>query len=273
MSDKFNLNTKTKNETDGVDERIAAWWSGFGEYLRTSSPIKIVGMLVTAAFTFSSVWYVFDPQTNWEWFVASLASAAMVTLAEGSFLAWQYSLIQAENKLQGFVGSVMLIVSVVAIAMTDLASATFAASESGFITIYEEIPTWAQQVVTYSLPMLALANAFMAVLNDAVSDTAGAERKAAKKIRTARNNARVDYAEGKAEQYKQRAQGARAKGRREGDALYDDDETKGFRPIANKSVAVYQQSANTPKVANTEAEAVSKNGKDGNPTPRPPQKS
>lgn len=241
MSDKFNLNTKAKNDTEGVDERLAAWWTGFGEYLRTSSPIKIVGMLVTAAFTFTSVWYVFDPHTNWEWTVASLASIAMITLAEGAFLAWQFSLIQAENKLQGFIGSVMLITSVIAIALTDLASATFAASESGFINVFDVVPAWAQQVVTYSLPLLALTNAFMAVLNDAVSDTAGAERKAAKEIRTARNSARVDYAKGKAEQYRQRATGARAMGKTEGDAMYDDDKTKGFRPYAPRPA--FQQTA------------------------------
>ena len=136
--------------------------------------LKWVAMVITASFTSQAAWFLTS-----SYFYA----VAAVILAEGAFLYWESRFRFAENKLQQVVAGISWVISITAIALTGLASATFLANQAGHFSLFAVIPDWAQNAITYTMISLAAVHAVTGVIYAFVSDSDAARREFARESR------------------------------------------------------------------------------------------
>ena len=166
--------------------------------------------LVTGVLTYSAGWNLTS---------SFFYSAALVALAEGTSLAWPGAMERAEDvdgweshaAIAQLASSVFgIIVSWVAIISTDLASITIIASMSNIkiFSAFAEVPTWAQNVVVYVVPILAVTHGILATIYWTASPEAAHSRQIAKinreadrQIKTAEANADAEKAKAKASEF------------------------------------------------------------------------
>ena len=137
--------------------------------------LKWVAMIITASFTSQAAWFL-----THSYFYA----VAAVILAEGSFLFWEGRFRYAENAVQQIVAGSSWVISIAAIALTGLASATFLANQAGLFSLFAVLPDWVQSSITYTMISLAAIHAVTGVVYAFVSDSDAARRQFARETRT-----------------------------------------------------------------------------------------
>lgn len=161
--------------------------------------LKWLAMVITASFTGQAALYL-----TGSWFYA----VGWVMLAEGAFLFWEARFRHAENNLQHVLAGVAWVIAITAIVLTDLASATLLAHNAGLFTLFATVPDWAQNIITYTMAILAAIHAVMGVLFHFVSDSDAAARAHAREYRSiqqaktqAQQSADLEIARHEAETY------------------------------------------------------------------------
>lgn len=149
-----------------------------------------------------------------------LYAITLVLLAEGLSLYWPSRMEAAQSAgslkdihwagvAQWSAAITGIILAWVSIIVTDLATATIIASEANLLTgifkRFEVVPGWAQNVVVYVLPVLAVSHGVLLTIFYVTSPEAAASRLDRKRERETRRKIRDARAKAKAEEAKARA--------------------------------------------------------------------
>lgn len=165
-------------------------------------------MLVTAAFTGGSVLALWSPDTTWGYILLAVPALVMIVLAEGMFMYWSAKLTDGDNSVQKLTSGLGLLLALATIVLTDASAAVFLAQRSGYVSLYATVPEWAQVVVTYAMPVMAIVHGVLLAIYDAADEDTMAEKEASRKLREAKHEATQAYYKNLAEQYKVHAKQA-----------------------------------------------------------------
>lgn len=174
-------------------------------------------MLVTAVFTGGSVLALFAPETTLGYILAIIPALVMIALAEGMFIYQSQLFSDGDNTIQKVFSGTGLFLALLTIVLTDTAAAVFLAQASGYVSLYETVPEWAQVVVTYSMPIMAITHGVILAIYDAADDVKQAEKNARKELREAKVDVQKAYYASLADEYRKNIDqaGQRAKGNAE----------------------------------------------------------
>jgi hypothetical protein len=117
-----------------------------------------------------------------------LMTAFLILLCEGASLFWTARTEDNGNGTQTWLSVAGTVIAWVSIAITDLASATIIANHADVkvFSMFREVPSWAQAVVTYVLPTLAFTHGVLGTAHYYFSEDAKLKRDLAKTEREAR---------------------------------------------------------------------------------------
>ena len=159
--------------------------------------VMVALMLVTATFTGGSVLALFSP-SGITWVLAIVAAFVMICLAEGMFVYQSSLFSRSGNLIQLVAAGLGTVLALATITLTDISAAVFLAHDSGYISLYSEVPEWAQMIVTFSLPVMAVVHGVILAIYDSADDIQRAERQASKDIRSAEVELKKAYLDSKA---------------------------------------------------------------------------
>lgn len=214
-------------------------WKDFSYFVATHGPRFFVAG-VTGVLTYLAGWFLTSQPVY---------AITLVLLAEGLSLYWPYRMEAAQSYgtrrnvnwagvAQWAAASIGVILAWVSIIITDLATATIIASNAGKLTgwlqAFEVVPLWAQEVVVYVLPVLAVSHGILLSVFYVASPEAAtarinrqAERETTQTIREARNKARAEEAKARAAAYERNAiTEARKLGEAKGASMVQSDFTE-----------------------------------------------
>lgn len=169
--------------------------------------LRYMTLLITGVLTWNAAW---ELTSN------PIYCIFLVLLAEGATLYWQHAVervggvaVEENGKVnvsvvvQFTTGILGIALSWIAIISTDLASLTFIArnSQIDIFSAFQKVPDWAQSVVVYVIPVLAVSHGILATAYHIASPEAAAKRR----IRRAHTTARVAEAEAHASEYERLA--------------------------------------------------------------------
>lgn len=197
----------------------------------------------------------------YEWTRNPLYAVVAVMLSEGAFLFWKGRIPESGNAVQKGADIAGTAISLIAIVLTDIASAIIVAVKYGgdLFTGFTAVPVWAQGVVVFVGVALAITHIILKTVFDYFSAEAEAERKeraakadADEQIKSARRAARIAEAKAHAAEYERLAREQAAQiGRSRGAEMW-----------RNEHADVPTYAADTASVKPPE---------EVNPTPRPPK--
>jgi hypothetical protein len=171
----------------------------------------------------------------------------LILLAEGASLFWTARAEDNGNPTQAGISIVGTAVAWIAIVLTDLSSATILASQSNIkiFSIFATVPVWAQSVVTYVLPTLAVTHGVLGTTHYFFSeearlkrDLAKTEREARRAIAQAEAEAKQNIAKAQADKFKELAEAnAEGIGRDRGEKLWDKTYNKAEAAVQTNDLA------------------------------------
>lgn len=191
-------------------------------FLEVGGVIKFL-MAITAVFTGQAAYVLFSPETGFEKILTFVPALVMIGLAEGMFILASGFLNKAQNAVQRFLAGGSLLLALLTIILTDAATAVFLAQRSGYLSIYDTVPTWAQMIATYVMPVMAITHGVILALYDALDETRILERNAKRELVKAKHEATKAYYEGLAAQYRTNLSAATERGRAQGDTEFATD--------------------------------------------------
>ena len=165
--------------------------------------LRYIALMVTASLTGYAVWsYTFN----------ALYVLATIALAEGASLYWTKRVEDYGNPIQMWTAGAGAVLAWIAIICTDLASATIIASSSNLkvLTVFAQVPAWAQATVVYVVPLLAVVHGVLATFHYFFSEIAEMRRNisadlrlAHYEIQKAQAQSSVDIAQAQAQRYRE----------------------------------------------------------------------
>lgn len=168
--------------------------------------LRYLTLVITGVLTWNAAWELTGNP---------LYCVFLVGLAEGATLFWQHAFERVGGVAkEGWKFNVPVIVQFlsagagilfawIAIIATDVASLTFIAKSSQIeiFSAFQDVPVWAQSVVVYVIPVLAVSHGILTVIYNVASPEASASRR----IRRAHTSAKVAEAEAHAYEYERLA--------------------------------------------------------------------
>lgn len=204
-----------------ADSELVARLGRAGEFL-SENWLRLCALVVTGVLTGLAGWRL----TN-NWFF----TASLILLAEGASLFWTARASDNGNGTQQVLSVIGSVVAWTAIVVTDLASATILAADADveIFSAFQQVPEWAQSVVTYVLPTLAVIHGVFGTAHHYFSegaklarDVAKTRRDAVRKIKQAEADAQVSIAKAQADRYAELAEANAARiGQERGNSLWN----------------------------------------------------
>lgn len=232
--------------------KIDSWFTDFFEHIQQHW-LRYTALLVTAGLTGFTAWT----------YTASLFYViALIVLAEGAVVFWSLRVEDYGNLTQKFCAILGTALAWIAIAATNLASATILASISQIevFTAFQSVPEWAQRIVVFVVPVLGVFHGIIATFHHFSSEISkmhravgGKRREARMEIEQAKANAQVSIAQEEAARFAQlAAERSRAIGIKRGEKRWDTTSRKEYGDAAGFAEPPTQVTVSTPNLISME---------------------